>query len=210
MKGGVNYLTDNWNSLTYDLPKIKSEYLNQLFQLYSSPKRHYHNLQHIEALLKLTEQYKDLLISPQTIQFTIWYHDAIYNASKNDNEEQSAKLAKEHLTVMGVNTDIISNCYQLILATKTHQLPKKINSFDAQFLLDIDLSILAEPKKNYIEYTKLIRQEYIIYPDFLYNKGRKKVLQHFLDSDKIFKTNLFYNLYEKKARINLAFEIKNL
>ena len=202
----IDFLRQNWSLLTEGLATTKTDCLNQLFSLYNSSNRHYHNLLHIEALLKLSEKYKDHLNTPDTIQFAIWYHDAIYNVAKNNNEEKSAELAREHLSAMKVNQAVVSDCYKLIIATKKHEVPNDLNTFDAKFLLDIDLSILAVPEKVYLQYTKQIRKEYSLYPNFLYNKGRKKVLQHFLDSKRIFKTDLFFRLYEKKARLNLTSE----
>jgi predicted metal-dependent HD superfamily phosphohydrolase len=40
--------------------------------------------------------------------------------------------------------------------------------------LDADLSILGKDLDTYLAYTKMIRKEYSIYPDFLYKPGRKK------------------------------------
>lgn len=209
-KPSIEFLTKSWDLLTQGLPSIKSNYLNQLFSHYNSSNRHYHNLLHIEALLKLSENYKDQLSAAGTIRFAVWYHDAIYNASLNNNEEKSAELAKNHLTTMGVNQSVITDCLKLIIATKKHEIPNDMNTFDTKFLMDIDLSILASPPETYLQYTKQIRKEYSMYPDFMYNKGRKKVLQQFLDSDRIFKTDLFFDLNEKKARKNLAYEISLL
>ena len=111
---------------------------------------------------------------------------------------------------MGFENDLINNCYNLIIATKTHLLPNDLNSFDFQFLLDIDLSILASERNDYIEYTTQIRKEYNMYPNFLYKKGRKKVLKHFLEMKQIYKTELFQNLWEEKAKENISYELSLL
>lgn len=205
-----DYSRNNWSDLTHDLPNRKDGFFQNLMGLYNSQSRHYHNLNHIEALLKLSEEHQQLLESPETIDFAIWYHDAIYDASKSNNEEKSAQLARKNLTELGLVPDLIENCYNLIIATKTHQLTKGLYSFDAQFLLDIDLSILASERDKYLEYTQEIRKEYKIYPDFLYKKGRKKVLKHFLEMEHIYKTELFQDLWESKAKENLSYEISLL
>lgn len=202
-----DFLGKAWQDLTIHLPDIKNTFFSRLHKLYTSNKRYYHNLNHIGTLLKLTDQYQHLLKAPGTIRFAVWYHDAIYNATKNNNEEKSAELAKKHLSAMKVGQAVISDCYKLIIATKKHEIPNGLNTFDAKFLLDIDLSILAAPQEAYLGYTKQIRKEYSIYPDFMYKKGRKKVLQHFLNTERIFKTDLFFDLNEKKARQNLALEL---
>jgi predicted metal-dependent HD superfamily phosphohydrolase len=45
-----------------------------------------------------------------------------------------------------------------------------------------------------------------MYPDFLYKPGRRKVLTHFLEMERIFKSDHFYQKYEEQARKNLLFE----
>lgn len=203
-----DYLRANWEDLTEDLPE--NRFYENLVKHYNSKGRFYHNLNHIEALLKLSDEYKYLLSSKKTIDFTIWYHDAIYDASKNNNEEKSAELARKDLTDLGLDATLIENCFNLIVATKTHQLSEETNTFDAQFLLDIDLSILAVDRDEYMEYTRHIRKEYQMYPNFLYKKGRKKVLNHFLEMEHIYKTELFRNLWENKAKGNLEYELSLL
>lgn len=202
-----SFLKSSWILLTKEFTRKELDFLNELVKNYSSKERYYHNLSHVETLLKLTNKYKHLLSSLKTIQFAIWYHDAIYDASKNDNEERSAELARKRLTKMGVNEAIVKDCCNLILSTKSHKLTHEEKSFDAKFFLDIDLSILATPKSEYLNYSKQIRQEYKMYSDELYLQGRKKVLSNFLNTERIYKTDLFYDSFEKKARKNLAFEI---
>ena len=78
---------------------------------------------------------------------------------------------------------------------------------DINWLLDFDLQILAAPWEDYEVYYKQIRQEYKIYPNMLYNPGRKKALHHFLERDFIFQTDVFRAAYEAKARENIKKEI---
>jgi len=206
----LDYLKSNWKNLTSGYPAIKDEFFDILIQAYSSPKRHYHNLTHIASLLKLTDEHFSKLQSPDVIRFTIWYHDVVYNVLKSNNEEKSAVLAKKQMSELNVKNSTVNYCCKLIVATKTHSLPKGLNSFDAKFMMDIDLSILSVSRENYIEYTKQIHKEYSIYPDLLYKKGRKKVLKHFLNKERIYKTDLFFQHHEKKARKNLAYELEFL
>ena len=58
----------------------------------------------------------------------------------------------------------------------------------------------------YSKYYQNVRKEYSIYPEILYKLGRKKVLKHFLAMEKIFKTDYFYQKFEKNARMNLQRE----
>lgn len=139
--------------------------------------------------------------------FSVFYHDIIYKATSKDNEEKSAEIAKIRLEKLNISSDRISNIFNQILATKSH---KRSDDSDTNFLLDADLAILGKDWNSYENYTNQIRDEYSIYPDFLYKPGRKKVLIHFLEFDEIFKTDHFKEKYERIARENIQQEINIL
>jgi hypothetical protein len=64
--------------------------------------------------------------------------------------------------------------------------------------------------ETYLDYCQKVRKEYSIYPDLLYNLGRRKVLEHFLQMKMIFKTEAFFNRFEQNARQNIGREIREL
>ncbi len=169
--------------------------------------RAYHNLSHLENLYKELLPLKDQVNNWNIILLGMFYHDAIYNPRKSNNEEKSAELAKQRMTELKVPEDQIKKCYQLILATKSHDQSK---DDDINLFTDADLSILGYPWEDYEAYTRQIRKEYSIYPNFLYKNGRKKVLKHFLEMDRLFKTDYFSKKYESQARNNLENELVGL
>ena len=67
-------------------PAMKAE----LSALYRAPDRHYHGLSHIEALLALAQEYRTALSDPDAVEAAIWFHDAIYDSRRSDNETRSA------------------------------------------------------------------------------------------------------------------------
>lgn len=174
---------------------------------YTERGRHYHNLLHLENMFKELDSVKSDIADFTTISFSVFYHDIIYNASSKSNEENSALKAAESLTEIGLQQNTITSVSNQILATKFHH---KSEDEDTNYLLDADLSILGKDLDTYLAYTKMIRKEYSIYPDFLYKPGRKKVLKHFLDLENIFKTDYFKEKYEIQARSNIAAEIQLL
>ncbi|REC56609.1 hypothetical protein DRF62_03375 [Chryseobacterium piscium] len=203
-------LKDRFESLYLNFSEDKilvEKFWIEIEKSYSGKSRHYHNLQHLETLFEEIENVKDKIKNFNTISFSIFYHDVIYDATSKFNEEKSADLAKERLGAVGLNNEDVQQVYEQILATKSH---KKSDDEDTNFLLDADLSILGKSSQVYLEYTKQIRKEYSIYPDFLYKPGRKKVLQHFLALESIFKTEYFKNKYETRARENIEFELSIL
>ncbi|WGH77029.1 hypothetical protein P8625_07810 [Tenacibaculum tangerinum] len=171
---------------------------------YTHTKRHYHTLEHLTSLFFQLNSVKEKITHWETILFTLFYHDIIYNALKNNNEEKSAKLAIERMKQLLVPEEIINNCRAQILATKAHNLSK---SSDTNYFIDADLSILGQEWEVYVQYYKNVRKEYTMYPNLIYNSGRKKALQHFLTMENIYKTDFFYEKFEKNARTNIQREI---
>ncbi len=190
--------------------------LAKLKIMYSESHRYYHNIEHIENLLKLFSTYYDKIVDKDAIFWTIWFHDCIYYPKNSDNEEQSAIIAKTELTkifskntnnsVNDFNTNLINKIKFYILATKTHKNSK--NDEDLQWFLDFDLSVLGAEPAIYDEYAANIRKEYAHIPTWKYSIGRRKVLSSFLAKDKIFE--YLPAFYEKQARQNLTKEYKQL
>jgi predicted metal-dependent HD superfamily phosphohydrolase len=178
---------------------------NEIEKKHTSKKRHYHNLSHLDNLYHQLFNVKSEIEDWDTILFSMYYHDIVYTATSNDNERRSAELAKERLESIAFPKEKISKCVAQIMATNGHSISK---DNDTNFFTDADLSILGQSWEVYLEYTKQIRKEYSIYPDFMYNPGRKKVVSSFLTMDRIFKTSWFFDKLEKAARENLSKELQ--
>ncbi len=176
----------------------------EIAKQHSGSKRKYHNLAHLQNMHAQLASIKGAVEDWDTIVLSICYHDIVYNPLKKDNEEKSAALAGKRLREIQLPTYKITRCQQQISATKTHVT---CADEDTNLFTDADLSILGHPAPTYQNYCLQIRQEYAIYPDIIYNPGRKKVLEHFLQMARIFKTEIFYNLYEQQARLNLQQEM---
>jgi predicted metal-dependent HD superfamily phosphohydrolase len=179
----------------------------EIFTKYSEPKRQYHTIDHIEALLFDLNEVKEKIEDWETTLFAVFYHDILYKASSNSNEEDSSKMAHKRLTEIGYPDDKIVKCLKMIMATKHHEFSK---DNDTNYLIDVDLSILGKTPDDYQKYTEQIRMEYSIYPDFMYLSGRKKVLQHYMQMNAIYKTEYFFKKYEQQARINIVNELNEL
>lgn len=171
---------------------------------YSLKKRHYHTLQHLENLLQQLNEVKAHIKNWNTVLFSLYYHDVIYNALKRTNEEKSAEFAQNRMQLIMVPDECIENCVQQILATKNH---RACDDNDTNFFTDADLSILGQQWDVYSAYYKNVRKEYSLYPDIIYIPGRKKVLQDFLQMERIFKTDHFFKKFEIQAKQNLQKEL---
>lgn len=174
---------------------------------YSTKKRHYHTLSHLDNLLQQLIEVKSNINNWETILFTLYYHDIVYKASKSDNEEQSAILAEKRMKQCCVPTTVIDICKAQILATKKHLID---SSSDTNYFTDADLSVLGQRWESYAAYFQQVRKEYSIYPNMMYNPGRKKVLKHFLEMERIYKTDYFHHTFEVQAKQNLQRELEML
>lgn len=173
---------------------------------YSNSDRLYHNMSHLDQLADELGQVQQLVADWDLIVLSLAYHDIIYQAGSGENEEKSATHAAFVLAGLLASSQI-KKCKEAIMATKEHQYN---NDPDINYFTDADLSILGSVPSDYIEYTHKIRNEYMAYPDFIYKPGRKKVIEHFLSMQRIFKTSFFFDLYEQQARQNLQRELDHL
>ncbi|MFL0797810.1 MAG: hypothetical protein K6L73_10030 [Cellvibrionaceae bacterium] len=198
-----------WKNLFFEenSPLVVDNSFSELVEFYSESHRHYHTLSHIEACLNWFDKVKDNLNDPMSCELAIWFHDVIYEPKRSDNEEKSADYSQKVLLNLNTSPHTIKTVYDLILLTKH---PSQPTTTDEKYLLDIDLSILGSDSSLYLEYEKWIRKEYAYAPSFLYKRGRRKVLQGFLDQPSIYHTDIFKQSLEAQARDNLTTAINNL
>jgi predicted metal-dependent HD superfamily phosphohydrolase len=193
-----NYATDN---------RLIKQLWEEIEENYSNRKRHYHTLLHLDNLSLQLNEAKTQINEWNTILFSIFYHDVIYNALKTNNEEKSAEFAQNRMRLLEVPQTVIESSVQQILATKKHILS---DDGDTNFFTDADLSILGQEWDVYSDYYKKIRKEYSLIPDIIYMPGRKNVVQRFLQMERIFKTDFFFNKFELQAKENLQRELELL
>lgn len=178
----------------------------EIAEHYSSPGRYYHTLDHLDAMLRELVPFKDHFENWSAVVFAIGYHDAIYNPLNSNNEEKSAAMALARLQGIDVPEEWTNKCTQFILATKKHEA----GDHEMNLFTDADLAVLGSDNSTYNSYAKNVRREYSMYPHFLYRPGRKKVLHHFLNMERIFKTDEFAGKFEEQARVNLMRELSGL
>ena len=200
----ISILKSSWFSLLEKLQldrQLGKAIFNDLVDAYSDRTRQYHNLEHIQHLLNLLEEVKDLCECFFGLQLTAWFHDYIYIPQARDNEVQSALYAAEILNKLGLEPKITELVTQIIISTQNHQ--PLIQSVDNLIFLDLDLAILGASPDKYNEYAQKIRKEYSHKCDRDYFRGRKQVLTEFLSRPKIYYTDYFYRKFEQQARRNI-------
>jgi len=184
--------------------QVTEQLTRDLVEKHSEPQRHYHTVDHIEAVLRHLQTLQALTI---TTGFAAFFHDAIYDPTRSDNEVQSANLARSFLGVSHVVE--ADNVAAIIDATARHELTDGLPA-DAASFLDADLAILGQSPKVYGAYTLAIRAEYTHLSDDDFRTGRAAVLESFVDRPSLYFTDVGRDLWEEAARANIANEIQAL
>ncbi|RZI85635.1 MAG: metal-dependent phosphohydrolase [Rubrivivax sp.] len=179
-----------------------------LSPLYAEPHRAYHGLKHIQALLTLLDAHQHLVHDTMAVTLAIWFHDAIYDSTRKDNEELSAVLAERTLLEWGCGAPLIASVVSKIRATKRHEWTD--GDPDTAVFLDFDLSILAAPEPVYEAYARQVRQEYAWVPEPLYGPARAEILRSFLNRSSLYFIPSLRGAWEAAARRNLSAELARL
>lgn len=190
-------------------------YWCQLKEAYAA--RPYHNMIHLAYMFNQLAIYQQhcgdeegYINSDENLNLAIFLHDYVYDAQSEHNEANSADIVVkwDRQRILDQNISAIT-VHRLILATTHGQ--KSNWTKKEKLIADLDLSILGTADYlTYQNYANAIREEYADYSDEEYKKGRLKFLFALLKKKHIFHLEFFRKMFEKKARQNIAKEIKCL
>ena len=196
--------TTHWAMLRLPAP---TTLLPGIVARWDEPHRRYHSLQNLRECLALFEDNRILAGHPGEVAIALWYHDAVYETSKHDNEERSATLAAQALADTGASEDVIARVQALILATRHRGAAA---TADARLVVDIDLAILGAAPARFDEYERQIRHEYAHVPESVFRAKRAEILRAFQAREPLFATQEFVARFEVAAKTNLAAAITHL
>jgi predicted metal-dependent HD superfamily phosphohydrolase len=219
---------------------------SRLLNHYVAKNRAYHNIHHIKSCLDELDELRSIHYGGampideymamwdyhtdsrwqcdyqfEVVELALFYHDVIYDISKNDNEEQSANFFDKEANMGETDWHCSATIYDVeraINATKNHETSRWSNpngidgklNFPEIVVCDIDLAILGASHDKYEEYTNQIRQEYKKVPDEIFYRERYKEMAKFLHRNKIYRHVYFYNKYEEIARENIKQELREI
>ena len=172
---------------------------NKLIAAYSEKQRAYHTLQHLYECLVLLDSIRSDLKDAYSVELALWFHDAVYDPQAKDNELKSAELFGRYIA-QDLSVEIVKKIKRWIIATQKHT---STDELDLQFLLDIDLAILAASPERFEEYEQQIQQEYAWVDPDVYSIKRKEVLAHFYQAEPLYQTGYFQQNFEQTAKQNL-------
>lgn len=181
--------------------------LERLLHAWREPQRHYHTLQHLQECLDHLEGARERALHPGEASLALWFHDAVYDPRRHDNEQRSAEWARECLLASGADDTCADRVHALVMATRHDAVPV---AGDAPLVVAIDLAILGAPRERFDEYERQVRLEYGHVEDEAYRAGRGRILRALLGRPAIYSTPLFRDRFEAAARANLARSLAHL
>jgi predicted metal-dependent HD superfamily phosphohydrolase len=194
-------LLARWDALLPTAPDVGRD----LVRRYAAPTRRYHDLRHLTEVVDAVEVLGETARDLDAVRLAAWFHDAVYDTHRPDNEEASATLAERLLPAHGVDPDRVAEVARLVRLTVDHQpAPDDANG---AVLCDADLAILAADPARYGEYAASVREEYAHVDDAAFRQGRTTVLERLLHHDPLFHTAHGRETWERRARHNLRTEL---
>lgn len=183
---------------------------DRLVEMYGQPSRHYHTLGHVADVLRVVSRLAPPQANFTAILLAAWFHDAVYDPQRADNEEQSAQLAgtylRQNLASNALDANALATEVEALIRATTHPARSEAPDPATACLLDADLAILASPPARYTQYLHAVRQEYAHLDDASWREGRRAWVQRFLARPRIYWTERFYLEGEALARQNLHTE----
>ena len=175
--------------------------MNQLVAAYSERHRHYHTLQHLRECLAPAEATRTPAHRPAEVEPAVWFHDAVYDARRKDNEARSADWARASVLAAGCDAEVAERVQLLVMATAGHR--HEGDDPDRALLLDIDLAVLGSSYSRFDEYERQVRAEYAHLSDDQWKQGRGHMLRGLLARPRLYATDVYHQALEPRARENL-------
>lgn len=205
------YLSTRWHQV-WARHEVETSLLDDAFErlyaAYNDPRRGYHGPSHPVQMFGVYDGVAPLIMRRDETQLAIFYHDYYNDPLRNDNEFLSSQHMRNDFRAFGVSGIFMLHVADRIMATD-HVADVFEN--DEKFIRDIDLSSFAETSwENICRNTRGLRHEAPDMSTEEFIERRREKLQLFLDREWLFNTQYFRNHHEKRARSNIALEIKLL
>ncbi len=172
----------------------------------SEPHRRHHGPSHVDAMLAGLRELGPLVRAPATVEVAVWYHDAVYDPSRADNESRSADLLRSEMAGVAP-PDVVADAAAMVLATADHAIPTQTPPElrgDMAYLLDLDMAVLGADPEGYDAYERGIAAEYgPVHGEAAYARGRRAFLEGLLLRPRLFLTDRFHDELDAKARANV-------
>ncbi len=145
------------------LPYLKIKELDN----YGDSTRFYHNYEHIWNMIL---EAKNSNVLSTELLLAIVFHDIVYDPKRNDNEEKSVEVFRNHFRGDFIDIDAVAKA---ILETKAHEPISQLG----KLLCTLDLGVLYGDFGKFVEFENNIFKEYQFVDYNTYKVERIKVLE---------------------------------
>ena len=150
--------------------------IRDLENRWHEPHRYYHNIDHLTSMLIEIEKnvyFRELSkYEKHVVMLAAFFHDAVCNPKKDDNEEQSVKLFAKYFG--GADIRMFDTVCGLIMITKYRKRPatklKKI-------VWEADNAGFKKGYNHLFKTEKLIQKEYAYLPKEKFREGKIKFIE---------------------------------
>ncbi|MFV0306555.1 MAG: hypothetical protein ACK5OX_02290 [Desertimonas sp.] len=183
--------------------------LDEVIGAHRQPARRYHGVRHVTWVVRHVFELGDRepIADLDAVVAAAFYHDAVYDPRRADNETSSARWAQRALSGLGWQASRTHDVAALIGLTVDH---RPTPGTDGAVLVDADLAVLGSGPAAYGAYVRGVRGEYAHIPEPDWRVGRPAVLRAFLDRDHVLTTPTARQRWESRARANLTAELAAL
>ena len=193
------------------LNKPSMPLFSKLVAAYSEPRRHYHSLRHWQECLQLLERRGKGAAARHEVGMALWFHYAIYDAQREDNEDKSARWAAQALKELRAAEEAVRLIVKLIRSTRHSSRassPRRLPEMaGVDLMLDIDLTIHGADRARFEDYERQVRFEYAHLSNAAFAQGRADFVEALLGRT-IYRTEVARSELEGKARESLTRALK--
>lgn len=151
------FFADEWARAHDELaisPELKA--LDDLLAMWGGDGRHYHSLAHLKQGLIFLDPYDE---SVTLVRLAWFFHDAIYETGRGDNEQRSGDWFATYTSGRGLSAELVERGERLIRLTKDHQGALTDDPL-WPIMNDVDLGIFAASREAYDAYANNVWNEY--------------------------------------------------
>jgi predicted metal-dependent HD superfamily phosphohydrolase len=177
------------------------------------PSRSYHNARHVALLWKRHLRYgAGLVVTAEPwhrlIASAIAFHDAVHDPRRRDNEAASAALWRR--AQPSLSQDEVEWVAGTIEATASHLSAVPVPGMPEAawtarlWMLDLDLTPLAEHPAGFAANTKRLRREAAHLPEAEWEAARLDFLRRIAAAPRLFRSDALAAAFERRARANIT------
>lgn len=185
-----------------------SQWFDTVLGCHRGAGRHYHGVRHVRWVVRQATALSDFTDDLAAVIAAAFFHDAVYDVTRSDNEAASARLADRALSDLGWTTDRRRHVASMIEATAGHDVEQADR--DTRVLLAADLAVLAAEPGRYADYVRSVRREYAHVTESDWRVGRAAVLNDLLNRPHLFAPSLELHDRDRRARANITAELATL